>query len=326
MPAPSEALGTMRPDLGDGLAEFDLTGNRELFIGHGVLPILPVVEQGGPYPIIPIEQLLQSRNTERASGAPYGRGTYDFKKGSFATAEHGWEEVVDDRNRTIYRNWGDQELYAAARALDFVMRNAEIRIATAIFNATTWTGSALTTGITHEWDDLANAVPVTDVNAAKRKVWAGCGIWPNTLVINRNVFMNLRACAQIQALIHSSGAGGSIAAGDITVQQLAQVFDLDRILVAGGAKNSANEGQSVSIANIWSDEYAMVCKTAVSGDQLEPCVGRTLHWSEDGSSPEGTVESYYEKNVRGEIIRVRHEVEEKIVMPEAGHLLSNVTT
>jgi hypothetical protein len=70
----------------------------------------------------------------------------------------------------------------------------------------------------------------------------------------------------------------------------------------------------------------MVCKIATGNDMREPCVGRTFHWSADGSSIGGTVESYREEGVRGNVIRVRHQVAEVVLHAEAGHLLSNVTT
>ena len=188
------------------------------------------------------------------------------------------------------------------------------------------TGASLTTAITNEWDDATNAVPVTDVEAAVQNVYDGSGLWPNALIVNKKVFRNLRLCDQIRDRISSSGAGSSEAAGNITAQQLAEVFDLQYILVAGGSENTANEGQDASISQIWSDEYAMVCKVATSEDFKEPCVGRTCHWGEDGSSAGGTVESYYEPASRSDIIRVRHDVDEIVLYPEAGHLLSNVTT
>jgi hypothetical protein len=70
----------------------------------------------------------------------------------------------------------------------------------------------------------------------------------------------------------------------------------------------------------------MVCRIATSNDFREPCIGRTFHWSADGSSIGGTVESYREEQTRSDIIRVRHEVAEVTLYAEAGHLLSNVTT
>lgn len=325
MPSPSSSLATLRPDLASFL-EFDLESEKNGFVATKVFPVVEVMKQAGNFGKIPLEQLLQARETGRAPGAGYARGNFTFDDDVFATVEHGAEEVVDDRQAKMYSDYFVAEQIATLRAFSAVLRNAEQRVADAVFNTTTWTGASLTTAPTNEWDDATNAVPVTDVEAAVQKIYDNSGLWANALIINRKVFRNLRLCNQIRDRIESSGAGRPSTAQDITVDMLKAVFDLDHIIVAGTSKNGAKEGQAASPTQIWSGEYAMVCKIATGADMSEPCIGRIFHWSEDGSSIGGTVEEYREEKVRGKIIRVRHDVDEMVLYPEAGHLLSNITT
>ena len=323
MPSPSTSLSTLRPDLAGSFMEFDLDANRQGFIFSQVLPAISPQKQSGTFGKIPVEQLLKERETARAPGAGYARSGFTFTKDTFACEEHGAEEPVDDREATMYADYFDAEQIAAMRARHAVMINAEKRVAAAVFNATTWT--SYTTTITHEWDDPPNAVPIADVEAAVQSVWDQSGIWPNAMIINRKVFRNLRLVDEIQELIKYQGFM-DVRPGTITVQAMAQVFDLDFLIVAGSARDSAVEGQDTSIAPVWSDEYAMVCKIATTSDIREPCIGRMFHWSEDGSELMGLIESYREEQVRSDIIRCRHDVDEKILFVEAGHLLDNVTT
>ena len=325
MPSPESSLSTQRPDLAS-FFEFDLEAEKAGFVASQVFPVMDVASQSGNFGIIPVEQLLQERDTKRAPGSGYARGDFTFQPSTYACEEHGAEEPVDDREAKMYAEYFDAEVVSTARAYGSVLRNAELRVANAVFNATTWTGAALTTGITNEWDDLTNAVPITDVEAAVLKVYDGSGLWPNALVVNRKVFRNLRNCSQVIDRINSAGAGNPSKASDVTKEMLAQVFDLDHVIVAGSSRNSATEGQAATPAQIWSDEYAMVCKVATSADMREPCIGRCFHWSEDGSSIGGTVETYRDETVRGNVVRVRHDVDEVVLYPQAGHLLSNVTT
>ena len=325
MPSPSTSLATQRPDLASFL-EFDLESERNGYVATDVMPVVNVASQAGNFGIIPIEQLLQSRETKRAPGAGYARGNFTFDDTTYATEEHGAEEPVDDRESQMYAEYFDAEQVSTARAFSAVLRNAEERVADAIFNTTTWTGASLTTAVTNEWDDATNAVPLTDVEAAVQQIYDNSGLWANALIINRKVFRNLRNCDQIIDRINSAGAGSPSKATDVTTQMLSEVFDLDNIIVAGTSKNSATEGQAATPEQIWSGEYAMVCKVATSGDMREPCVGRTFHWSQDGSSIGGTVESYRDETVRGDVIRVRHDVDEVVLYAQAGHLLSNITT
>lgn len=326
MPSPSSSLATLRPDLSESFMEFDLAMDAAGMISNRVFPVVSVAQQSGNFGTIPIEQLLQQRDTKRAPGSGYSRGNFTFDDATYACVEHGAEEPVDDREAAMYAEYFDAEMIAAQRAYSAVLRNAEQRVADAVFNATTWTGASLTTAVTNEWDDTVNATPLTDVEAAVQKVYDNSGLWANALIINRKVFRNLRNCDQVIDRINSAGAGSPSKASDVTVEMLAQAFDLDNIIVAGTSKNTAKEGQSASVSQIWSGEYAMVCKVATSGDFREPCIGRTFHWSGDGSSIGGTVENYRDESVRADIIRVRHDVDEIVLYAEAGHLLSNITT
>jgi hypothetical protein len=306
--------------------EFDLEMEKAGYIGTKVFPVVEVSLQADSPGKVPLEQLLFQADTTRNDEGNYNRGSGKFETFSYATKENGFEELVDSRAVKRYRNILDLERILSMRCMGVVTRNQEQRVAAKVFDTAVWTGSALTTAITNEWDDFAAAVPITDVEAAVRKVYDGSGLWANALVINRKVFRNLRNCAQIIDRIASSGAGNPTKASDVTEQMLAAVFDLEHIIVGGSSKNTAKEGQAATPAQIWSDEYAMVCRVSSSPDMQDPCVGRTFHWGEDGSTIGGTIEEYEDPKARGRVIRVRHDTDEVVMYAQAGHLLSNVTT
>ena len=325
MASPSSTLTTLRPDLSGSLEEFDLATDRLGFIGYKVLPVMDVASQAGTFGVIPVEQLLKAGTLERAPSAPYSRDTFTFTEGSYACIERGHEEPVDDRDAARFSNYFDAEVIAAQRASDRLLREAEKRVAAAIFNATTWTGATLTTAVSIPWTTLATAVPIDNIYAAKLKVLALCGMWPNTLICTRLAYMNLRRCAQITAAVASTGAGDSILQGRITTQQIAQALDIEQILVAGGSKNTAIEGQDAVFASVWDDTQAMLCRVARSNDIKEPCIGRVFHWGGDGSQLQGATETYRDETVRSDIYRVRHDVQEKILYAATGHRLTAVT-
>jgi hypothetical protein len=323
MPAPTASLATLRPDLAT-FEEFDLEMNRRGYIASQVAPVIEVASQAGNFGKIPIEQLLQTASTTRNPGGGYSRGSWKFTPATYATKEHGWEEPIDDREAKMYSSYFDAEMISTARAYNFVLQNAEIRMAALIFNTGTWTGSTLYTDVgTTEWATYATATPIAHVEAACRKVWTNSGMWPNAIVLNQTKFRDLTQCQQIIDRIVSAGAGDPAKAADITPQMVARVFNLDRVIVAGGAKNTANEGQSISISNVWGD-YAMVCRVATTSDPKEPAIARTFHWAEDGSQVGGTVETYRDETIRGNVVRVRHDVDEIVMYTEMGHLIAGI--
>lgn len=327
MPQPTTSLATQRPDIAETFEEFDLLTSQQGFIGYKVLPIFDVAVQAGVYGKIPLKQLLQNADVKRNSKSGYNRIEWEFDDAVFSTKEYGLEGPVDQRQAKLYANYFDAEAVTGKIVRDRVLRAAEIRVANAVYNATTFSGQI--TSITNEWDSnhTSDATPIADVKTATNAVYDRTGIWPNTLVINRKVFDNLRLLDEIKDAITASGAGHAAKQSDINAAMLAQVFGVEQVLVAGGSQqNAENEGQPASLSEIWSSEYALVANINQSASFGEVGLGRTFHWSEDGSQPMGAVETYYEEAVRGDVVRVRHEVDEELIYPAVGQLLNNVTT
>lgn len=318
MPFPSQPLATQRPDLSASLEAFDLQADRQGFIGTKIFPVLEVGKQADSFGIIPLDQLLQQRDTVRAPGSGYARGGWTFLPAAYATQEHGVEEPVDDREATMYREYFDAEVVAAQRARDAVLRNLELRIAGMLFNPVNFAP----TNVGVPWSVPANATPIADVEAACLRVWNACGLWPNALILSRQAYRAARRCQQILDLIRFNR---DALPGDLTVADLSLAFDLPYIIVGGGAQNIAPLGQAAQIAGIWNPTLAMVARIATSQDFREPGLGRTFHWSEDGSSIGAAMESYRDETVRSNIIRARMDTDEVLLYPQAADLLGNIT-
>lgn len=318
MASPSSSLATLRPDISGSFTEFDLEQNINGFVWDQLMPVFDVASASGTFGIIPIEQLLQSRDTLRAPGSGYNRGKFTFTTGSYATREHGAEEPVDDNEAAMFREYFDAEVIAALRARHAVLANAEARVINALL------ANANTANATVKWDLPATAKPIDNVEVAVNAIYDRTGVWPDTIGMSRKTFRLLRNVDQIRDRIESTGAGSPTKATDITVQMLAAVFDIPKIVIAGSSRNTANAGQPAALGQIWDQTKVIVCKTAGGNDFREPCIGRTFHWSADGSSVSGTVESYRDETVRGDIVRVRHQVEEKILYPEMGQIIAAV--
>jgi len=326
MASPSTSIS--RVEFSTGFHEFDLAAGQAGFIGPSVLRPHAVSQKSGSIGQVPVEQLLQERETKRAPRSGYSRGNFTFGTIDFNCVEHGAEEILDDAELAAYADLLDQEAVAAARARDAVLRDFEREVAAAIYDPSVWTGG-LTTGVTDEWDDAENATPIDDVHAAKQTVHDRCGFWPNAMILNQKQFNALQVADQILDRV-AYGTSGEPSV--VTASTLAQVFGLDRILIGSGTYNSAAEGQSLSVEPIWSDEYAMVCRVATGNDVSEPALGRSFLWGGDG--PTGfdgetigiELTEYREESVRGSIIRARCNWDLVVTLSNAGQLLGNIIT
>ena len=332
---PSTSAAVYRPDLGQAVMEYAEDATMQP-IGLQVMPLFPTSKQAASFPVVPKEALLSIPDTARAPRGRYNRGDWTYERGIFQTKEQGWEEPIDDAERGLLEGEasGLADLVATKRAWNHIMRAQEKRIADMVFNATTFT--TVTAGVGNEWDDASNATPVDDINTAILAIRSNCGMLPNTLIIAYSTFLNLKNCDQIVDRLKYTFPG--IDLNRMTSDQLAAVFNIQKVLVGGAVYNSAGVGLDATIASLWSNEYAMLTRTASGQDITEPCIGRTFLWTED--SPENPiVESYREDQSRSDVIRVRHNVDECLITSKdssgtvvssiavaCSYLLSNITT
>jgi len=327
MALPSSAI--TRLDLSATFEEFDLALSRNQFIGATVFRPVEVAAQAADVGKVPIEALLKEHETRRSPGAAYNRSDFEFTTFSYATQEHGWEEVIDDRTLKTFGDIIRIEPIKTQRAIDMVLRKYEIDAATVLYDTAVWTGASLTTAVSNPWSTVASGTPIADVHAAKEKVRLGSGLEANALICNRTQFWEAFKTDEVTNLIKYWGGDDPKKVSEAT---LAAAMDLDYVIVAGGIRDTGKQGQDVSISSIWSDTYAMVCRIATTADPQEPCVARSFIFSEDGPAAPGgggqfatIVEEYREENRRGGVIRARTDYDQVVMYKEAGHLLSSVS-
>lgn len=313
MPHPSTTLATLRPDLGGSLMEFDLLANQQRFIGTQVFPVIEAMKAAGTFGRVTLESLLASVQTLRASGSGYNRTLWKFEDDSYATKDHGAEEVLDDRDVALYSSFFDAEVISSQRAQSTVMTAHEARVAAIV------QGNANSTALTGDlFSAHATATPVTNIENAVIKMY-NRGVIANAVCLPWEVYRNIRQCAQVIERLNGSGAGDRATASDIGVAQLRLVFDLPFVFIAGGQSTASG-----AIAGIWDRTQIQVMRVATTGDIREPCIGRTIHWDEDGSTIGTTIEEYREEKVRGNIYRARMETDEKQMYAEACERITGV--
>lgn len=328
MPAPTSQLRTLRPELST-FEELNSEMQRRGYVGTRILPAFPVSVASGTFSVIELKSLLAQANadTRRTSNGGYARGDYTFEERAYITKENGWEEPVDQRELAMYRNFFDLEAVAAARAWEHVLNSLERRIIAAAVTATVT--ASRTTAAGTAWGTFASSTPINNVFAAQEAVWLRTGLWPKTLTMSRRSFRKLRRSAQVIAALEGQGAGVAATQKGISREMLAEVLDVEEIVVADAIRNTALKGQAAVIDSVFPEDQVLVSVSAQSNDFKEPCLGRTFYWGGDGSQIGeegliGVVERYEEPQTRKEIVRVRHETAEFILYGEAAQVITGV--
>jgi hypothetical protein len=317
-PDPHAAI--YRPDLGVAVMGYIEQATLP-YIGLEVMPLFPTAVQSATFSVIPKEALLKIPDTSRSPRGTYNRGNWTYQRGLFQTQERGWEEPIDDSEREYFEqtNPGMAEFVAAKRAASFILRGQEQRIANKVFNTTNFTGHA----VAAKWNDPVNAQPIEDINAGKKAFRQQCGMLPDALIISYSTFLDLKNCAEIVNRLKYTFPGIDIA--KMTSTQLANAFDVPQVLVGSGIYDSAGEGLSSNVSDIWTNTMAALVKISRGLDIAEPGVGRTFLWTPDAPS-NPIVEEYREEERRSDILRCRHHVDERLIQSfdDQGNVVTNV--
>jgi hypothetical protein len=294
-----------RPDLGQVVTETASQASELGFIAPVVMPYFPVTEQTGVYPVIPAKALFNIVDTKRGPKGNYNRSVENFESGIYATSENGLEMPIDERFKNIYKSMFDMEAAVSNILMGKIQRAYEVRVANKIMN----TANYPSVNVSKKWTDVSADVKA-DVDASKETMRKK-GVPPNLLVISWTTFLTIKKTTMVKDAIKYIFPD-TAKTGAITKEHLEAYLEID-IEVAGALQNSAKKGANASLADIWSSDYAMLCRVAAPGSDIsEPSVGRTLIWNE-GASEDFVVEEYYEDQVRANILRVRHDTDEALL-------------
>jgi hypothetical protein len=315
MPIQQGTRSTPRADLGEAFHEFSPEGMT--FVAGEVLPERPVAKKAATIGVITRENVTTETGSH-ANGAGFDRVTLTSEDKSYACVDHGLEGQVTDDDRENYATDYDAEVETVQLVKTKMLIAREIRVAAALFNTGTWTGAALTTDVSGDWDAAGSDV-IGHVRSGKEVMRQNTGILPDSLLIGPVTFKSLQANTAILAKF----IGVPILTADLLRQSIAAILGIQNLYVANGVYNSAKEGQTASMADIWSDDYALLFKRQ-TGSLAQPGLGRILTWvGNSGSLANGLdrVVQYREEQTESDIFRVRDYSDEFVIDPYFGHLL-----
>lgn len=314
---------------GNTLLRADLRGVVEeafnqsaLYIGAKVLPPLPVMAKAGQYPYIGRASagLLRNNAKRRGPGTNYSRTVRAYTNENYTCIEYGSEAVVPTDNARDVGRFFDLEAAETRWKYRDVQLAHEIRVKDAVFAPGTF---SLTTSATAYTEALAATFDVgLDIDSAKASI-QGRGEDPTGLsaVMSLPVFNRIRSSTRLQNRIRGKASTDSLLA--LSAAEVAVALGLKEVIVGAAAYDTSKEGASTaSMSSIWSNTYiwlGKIVQPAGPQDYFAGGTGYTLFWQEDADIFQ--VESYYEDNIRSQIIRARQYTDEKIVNANTGQLL-----
>jgi hypothetical protein len=189
----------------------------------------------------------------------------------------------------------------------------EVRVAGKVFNAANYAAPNQTTLLgTNQWSDFVNSNPLDAILAALDIPL----FRPNVAVLGQATYTKLRQHPRIVQAIYGTAQTG----GAVTLEQLAQLLEVKRVVVGAGFINTARKGQPVNTQRVWGKHAAFLYIDKEAAMGMQPCWGFTAQWGDKiaGDIPEPKT------GLRGsQRIRVGESLKEVVSAPALGYYFQN---
>lgn len=190
----------------------------------------------------------------------------------------------------------------------------EVRVANMVFSAANYApGQSAALSGTSMWSDYANSDPLSTLLAALDVPV----MRPNKMVIGQAAWTRLRQHpVLLKSFNKSSGDKGTI-----TREYLAQLLEINEVVVGSSFVNTARRGQAVQLQRTWGKHCALLYVSQAMADADQPQFGFTAQW---GGRIAGNIPDAKMGLRGGETIRVGESVIELVCDPSSGYLFQNI--
>jgi hypothetical protein len=288
----------------------------EGFIYNDVLPTIPVNEDAGKYMVfdgffdddtdnkVPDRALTPEIDTNWSTDTYYCE---DYRLKISVTAK----EVRNAHSAVRLRQTKTESL---------LMRMAlrrERRAATLLRKTTNGGGLNLGAAPSVNWDQATATIEV-DIKTGAMAVRDVIGMTTNTMVIPYKVAYEMSMQEDIRALLRWDVTGRPQNVLELGDRLLPNVIHGHRVIIAGAMRNTAGEGGTKSLTDIWGDHVRLLYVAPGGGGWGVPSVGYSFK-----ALPE-VVDRWKEDDPPVEFVRAWECVDEKITAPDAGYEIASV--
>lgn len=301
------------------LSEMAIGYRPEGFIADMVFPVVNVSKQSDQYVEWSRADRLRIHDTTRAPGAEakqifesVSSGTYFAK--NYALKSNVTIEDLKNADPIYVDNLTEGK---AQLVLDGLMLDWEVRQANQV---TSGSNVGTYTAVASAWTGTG-ADPLGDMNTMIDNVHYSTGVRPNRVVFGLQAWKPFRRHSTVRNLIFGNNNGGGYA----SVGNVADLLEVDQVLVGGAFQNAAGEGLSENLSTIW-DDHVLIYYAPSQPSKERPSLGYAFRWAQAGL-PNMQVERHpYDMKTKSQEVEVGYYQDEVITGAAYGGLLINCTS
>lgn len=298
------------------LTNISLAYKSDGLIADMLAPRVNVMHETDQYFIYAKDSLILP-NTARANGASANEATWNITTSTYTLAYHSLKSLVTDRDRSN----ADPAIRLDVDTTEYLTEKIQIRKEVELANLATTPGNwGNVTSLTSTFAWSANTTlsnPISFVDSATSVIMQQAGVKANTVVLDHRTFKAAKEHTSVVDRIKYTSPE-SVSDG-----LLARLFNVDRVLIASGIRNTGEEGIAETTTNqnfIWTDA-AFVCYIQPSPALKRPSAFYQLTKSEFGNP--WKVKKWREEEREGDFIEVSSMFQHKVIASDAAYLIVN---
>jgi hypothetical protein len=291
------------------------------FVADKVFPIVPVLKASDLYSIYSKGFFFRDELRPRPMGGRPQQAGYEVTSGRYSAEEYALEHLIDDR----VRENADQPLDPDRAAMRLLTTQALIH------RDMQWASKYFTTGVWHTDEtgvsanpganqflqfDQTGGDPIKFFGQQRINMASGTGYPANTLVLGPDTYQVIRNNPAVIDRVKYTQRGV------ITTELLAELFDVDQVLVPGGVINSAAEGQTDAIDFIVGRKGALLTYAAPAPSIDQPSGGYTFAWvgllPGNTNAFGGVLERGREELAHSDVVQIRLAFDLQVVASDLG--------
>lgn len=249
---------------------------EDVMVASKVFPIVPVKKQSDLYFTYSRADMLRNEAAIRVYGAESKGGGYNVSTSPYYCNIFAFHKDVYPTERVNSDSPLQPDIDAGEYVSQKLILKREIDFQSRFFGTGIWGteyDGAAAASSTERIYWSSTSTPIEDIANAQLAVQGATAKKPNTLLLGPHTFVALRDNAEIRDLLRYT-AGPAVP----TPQLLAQMFDLDRVLVGAAVYNAAATGASEDTDFILG-KHALLCYTENSPGIRKASAGYIFSWS-----------------------------------------------
>lgn len=298
------------------LTNVSIAYENSAYIAPAIAPEVPVRRQSDRYFIYdPARERFRSSDDARAPGAEAGEVDFALSTDSYYCDDHALESAIPDEERANSDAPLRPEIDRVEFLTDKLLLNTEINLAAKLRDPNVIPGVDLSA--THPWSDNTDGDPIGDVETGRAAILTAVQALPNTLVLPYAVYTTVRNHPSITDRVKYTSNGA------VGVNGLAELFDVERVLVARAVRNTALPGRDPVMEPIWGKD-ALLLHVPRRATLKTIAASLTFAWTAAAGSSRGvSVQTWREERRKATMVRVQKYYDQKITAPGAAYLLRN---